>query len=147
MDTKFNGTLYHVPHIKRINQGSFRDVFFIYQRVLATVDNDTLEPAENFEPIFTVMGKLETVKSVARIDGVNIIISDQITHSALINYDPAIYQLDRESCWITTEYNQFPSDINRRFDLISAENYNGESRFLVLFLKETGFTDILSPEE
>ena len=99
-----------------------------------------------FTPLYTVMGRVEEIRPVERIDHVNVLSGEEATHKIFIDYDPLIYQLDKKTCWCAVEYNQFSQDINRRYKMVKIDNYKDESRFLVLWCLETGLVDRLATE-
>lgn len=131
---------FRIPKTGRIAQGTLKQVINIQQRALALTTIDDMEPAEGFTTLFTIMGRIITVQPSERFDGVNIN-GEQITHQALMNYDPVIFQLDKSKCFLTVEYNQMSGDINRVFKMIKIENLLDEGKFIIMSLKETGFAN------
>ena len=135
-----------VPKSGRISQGTFKQVIFIYARTINPTTPNQMEPSMVFTPQYTVMGRVEEIRPVERIDHVNVLSGEEATHKIFIDYDPNIYQLDKKTCWCAVEYTQFTQDINRRYKMVKIDNYKDESRFLVLWCLETGLVDRLATE-
>jgi hypothetical protein len=72
------------------------------------------------------------VKPVSRFDGVNII--QGATHVCYMKFDETVFELDINSLWVEIEFHK-----NRRFKLLSIENYLEFDKYLALWLQETGF--------
>jgi hypothetical protein len=138
MDKIFNNYQYHIPHTGRIAHGTLKQVFFIQQRNLAMTNMFETEQEETFTTLYTMMGRLEVIKPVLLFDGVNTE-GELATHIGYITYDPVVFALNKNTLFVTVEYNnQYVGDTNIQFKLIEKTNYFEESKFILLYLKETG---------
>lgn len=115
--------------------GSMRDYITIYRSALQSTTFDQKQAAKNFEIVDNMIGALEARNPVKRFDG--IVIDNTFTHVIYIAYDQTIYELDLNTLFCDVEKPR-----TRRFKMLNMLNLEEEDKYLAIFVKETGFSDL-----
>ena len=130
---------YKIPKTGRVAQGTKNQYMAIYQRSIAGTNPNNKDASETFTLLYPLMGRVEQLRTAERFNGVGTK-KELVTAAIYLSYDPAIYQLDKESCFINVEYNYYTGDSNRWYKLIEIENMTEDNRELKIYCAETGFT-------
>ena len=128
---------YNVFKREILATGNMKDYISIYQRTMALAGLNDLTPTEPVTLIWSVFSKMQTIQPTERFDGVNI--TDRPTHRVYIPFYAVIYSLDKNSLFLTRGV-KISTTTSRYFKLVSIENYGEQDEYIVMLVKETGFT-------
>ena len=113
--------------------GTQKNYVHILQRNLSETKINDIDSTESFTEIWACFSKLETSSGTERFDGVNT--ADGVTHKCTIPYYQRIFELDLNTLFILKN-----DPKPRYFKLLSIENIGGQDQYILLNLKETGFS-------
>lgn len=119
--------------------GTMDTYLFIKSRQSAGTDIDNLHPTMTFTTVYECMAGFEEVKPTYRFDGITI--DSTITHIAYIPFEQSVYELDTNKLFVEKEGQR-----NRYFKLKPIRDYGEQGEWLVLYLTETGFSDLQASE-
>jgi hypothetical protein len=125
--------------------GTMKDYCMIISRTLQPSNPDELTMIETLTDVLGVFGKLEDTRPVKRFDGVNYSSNSSLTHLFYIPYSQAVYEMDVNTLFLRRKAKtNFASAKDRYYKLVGIRNYGEQDEYLILELKETGFSDKLA---
>ncbi len=124
----------------KLSPGTMTDFVHIQERIEKPAKIGSMNSTIDFINKWNGMTKLEVVKPTFRFEGVNI--PAGTTHLEYMPFDNTVFELDGNSFFV-----KYPSKKRglkeRYFKLEGKINFGEQDEYLLLYLRETGFSEFI----